>query len=599
MSADDDLRRLALAEGIATDWHDAWGQHRQVSVDTLRALLSALWVDVSSPQAVADSLRRQGVVKVKAGPALDETLDQRRCFDVPGSGAWGLGVQVYALRSPGDGGLGHFGAVAQLAEKAAKKGADALGISPVHALFAADPGHYSPYAPSDRRFLNGLLCDPEVGEDRDWQLIEYPDALIARMANLKLSFAKYRSASDFVEFRKKAGPDLENFARFEALHQHFFASDPALWDWRRWPAPYRHPDSADVQAFAGAHAEAVDFHIYLQWLANRQLGEAQDRARAAGMSIGLIADLAVGMHPAGARAWADRDAFLTGISIGAPPDLLGPQGQNWGLSAFSPKGLRESGCAAFRADLEAAMRHAGGIRLDHVMGLSRLWCIPEGASATEGAYLSMPFQDLLDLVVRQSQARRCVVVGEDLGTVPPGLREILEDRNIMGTRVLWFERENDGRFIPAERYPAEATATTSTHDLPTIMGWWLGRDIDWRVRLGHAAEEAARAERARDRLALWQALRHRGLVGNDVPPQALDPASAAAVAAFVGATPSRLVLLPLEDALLMEEQPNLPGTTTEHPNWRRRIPTPTAELLEGEAVGSVLRALDGARKRSR
>lgn len=588
MSADDDLRRLARAEGIATDWRDAWGQHREVSVDTLRALLAAMQVDVSSPAAVADALERQNVVKVNAGRALDNSPVQERCFAVPPGRPWGLGVQVYALRSPGDGGLGHFGALAELAEKAAEKGADALGISPVHALFAADPAHYSPYSPSDRRFLNGLLCNPEGGDDRDWELIEYPDALVTRMENLRISFDTYKRDPDFQQFRRQAGTDLENFARFEALHQHFFSAEPALWDWRNWPAAYRHPTHPQVEAFAAAHAEAVDFHIYLQWLANRQLSEAQARARAAGMSIGLIADLAVGMHAGGARAWADRNALLTGVSIGAPPDLLGPQGQNWGLSAFSPKGLVETAFAPFRADLDTAMRHAGGIRLDHVMGLQRLWCIPEGAPADQGAYLRMPFQEMAALVARKSRERRCIVIGEDLGTVPDGFREELEGRNVMGIRVLWFECDADGQFLPPGRYPASSIATTSTHDLPTIMGWWLGRDIDWRDRLGQGGD---RDQRARERAALWRAL---GRAGD--PPQVLDPEAASAIAAYIGSTPAALVLLPLEDALLMEEQPNLPGTTVEHPNWRRRAPHATADLLGGAAVGQVLQALDRARK---
>lgn len=588
MSADDDLRRLAAAEGIAPDWQDAWGHWRRVSPDTLRALLTAMRVDVSTPAAVDEALQSRNVVKVKAGPVLDEAVAPARCFPVPEGRRWGLGVQVYALRSPGDGGLGHFGALAQLVEKAAERGADALGISPVHALFAADPGHYSPYSPSDRRFLNGLLCDPEVGDDRDGPLIEYPDVLIARKANLRLSFERDRDDPDFLSYRMTADRPLIDFARFEALHEHFFVADPAHWDWRSWPADCRDPAGAGVASFAAARPDAIDFHIYLQWLANRQLGAAQERARKAGMAIGLIADLAVGMHPGGARAWADRGSLLTGVSIGAPPDLLGPTGQDWGLSALSPKGLLETGCAAFGQDLDAAMRHAGGIRLDHVMGLKRLWCIPEGASAAEGAYLAMPFRQMMELVARKSIEHRCVVIGEDLGTVPEGFRDDLDSRNVMGIRVLWFERGEGGAFLPPDRYPPGSIATTSTHDLPTIVGWWKGRDIDWRDRLGQGGD---RDERRRDRAALWHALGQSG-----EPPEVLDTEAVSAIAAHIGATRAPLVLLPLEDALLMEEQPNLPGTTVEHPNWRRRAPLPATELLAGEPVRRVLQALDRARK---
>jgi 4-alpha-glucanotransferase len=382
----------------------------------------------------------------------------------------------------------------------------------------------------------------------------------------------------FGRYRAEQGEPLERHACFEALHAFFMAQ--GLSDWRQWPPRFRDPASPEVADFARAQAVDVRFHVFLQWLADAGLAQAQQAARDAGMAIGLVSDLAVGMDGGGSHAWAHPGDLLSGLEVGAPPDLLNTQGQTWGLTALSPRALIQSGFAPFLSTLRAAMRHAGGVRIDHVLGLKRLWLVPQGAPAGEGAYLHYPLDDLLNLVALESHRHRAIVIGEDLGTVPHGLREQLADLGIMGMRVLWFERDpmsgHGAGFLPPGQWPRDAVALTATHDLATAAGWWLGRDIDWRERIGIGGDVASsRAERARDRAALL-----RACAGRSDDPATVPPDTAVDLAIDqVAATPASLAIVPLEDLLGLVEQPNLPGTVDEHPNWRRRLPLPADGLL--------------------
>ncbi len=538
---------------------------------------------------------------------------------------WGTGAQLYGLRGGGDGGLGHLGLLPGLARAAAEAGADALAVSPLHALFAADPGAFSPYSPSHRAMLNGWMADPgglpgligrealmagldmaaEAAALEALPLVDYARALPLRLGLLRALFSRFLALPEaaepreaFASFRLAGGATLENHARFEALHAHHFARDPSAWDWRGWPAPYRDPTSEAVDRFAAEHAGEVTFHAFLQWLAAHQLDAAQAASRQAGMEVGLIADLAVGNHPGGSRAWSGTAALLPGVSIGAPPDLLNTVGQDWGLTTFAPGPLAAAGFTPFIEDLRAAMAHAGGIRLDHVMGLSRIWCIPAGAKPHEGAYLRFPVADMLRIVAAESEKAKAIVIGEDLGTVPDGYGETLAAHGLYGIRVLFFEREGAG-FAPPHRYAAHATATSTTHDLATVAGWWEGDDIPLRGNLGllmpGETEEQAREARGHERGALWHALVEHGEAQGE-PPARAEHQLGLAVARFLGATPSPLVLLPIEDATMTREQPNLPGTVTEHPNWRRRLPRPAERMLGEEPALSILGALDGARR---
>jgi len=534
----------------------------------------------------------------------------RRCFTVgdaaPDRKLWGAAAQIPSLRDQVETGFGGFGTLAEAARALAGQGADALAISPAHALFPADVSRFSPYAPSSRLFLNILYADPRlVGADLapgdSGELIDWEQAIPARLAALRTAFAARSDAvaQQVAAYRAKGGAELKHHAIFDALHAHFF--DTGARGWQGWPAEYHDPDGEAVQRFAAEHAEEVEFFLFAQWLAKASLDAAQQAATGAGMAIGLISDLAVGMDSGGSHGWSRPNDLLQGLSIGAPPDLLGPQGQDWGITSFAPLALRRSDFAGFIGTLRAALDHAGGIRIDHILGLRRLWVIPHGAPSPEGAYLTYPLDDMLRILAIESNRARAIVVGEDLGTVPEGLRPKLAARGVYGMNVLWFERDKHGAFTPPAEWRAEALAMTGTHDLPTVSGWWHGRDIDWAWKLGRSgadSEDEDRTTRHKDRGKLWQAFQQSGAVPSDKPvPDEHDawPVIEAA-AAHVGSTPCELAILPLEDLLGLQEQPNLPGTTDEHPNWRRRLPAPLPELLQREEVQRRAQAITRSRR---
>jgi 4-alpha-glucanotransferase len=540
---------------------------------------------------------------------------------------WGIAAQVYGLRRGGDGGIGDLENVALLAESAARAGADMLALSPLHALFTAEPHRYSPYSPSTRLFLNPLYAAPALlfGADRVAQaaqdagvapelarleglpLVDWPAAAEAKLTLLRALFGQFFAGAgndaalqaDFARFRADGGTLLADHAVFEALQAERVRHDPRHGDWRAWPADLQNPRGPAIAAFAEANRREVLFHQFLQWVAERSLSRAQDRARAAGMRIGLIADLAVGMDPAGSHAWSRPQDILRRLAIGAPPDLFNRRGQGWGITSFSPHALRRTGFAPFIATLRAALRNAGGVRIDHAMGLQRLWLVPDGASAADGAYLSYPLTDMLRLLALESQRHRAVVIGEDLGTVPDGFRPAMDTHGLHGMRVLWFERQKDS-FVPPARWDEAAAAMTSTHDLPTAAGWWTGADIALREEHGQLADQKQadlQAERESDKAALWDAIVAAGIAGGD-PPADTDSFVLAALE-FVASSACRLCLLPLEDVLAETEQPNLPGTIDEHPNWRRRQQTETESLLDDPAVTDRLRAVDRRREDER
>jgi 4-alpha-glucanotransferase len=544
-----------------------------------------------------------------------------------GARPWGLAAQVYGLRRDGDGGIGDAECVAQLAESAARLGADMLALSPVHALFPAEPHRFGPYSPSSRLFLNplhaapGLLFEParivaaaaqagvedELARLERLDLIDWPAAAHAKLALLRALFAQFSAddaipdalRADFAQFQADGGELLAAHARFEALQAEQVARDPGGGgDWRNWASDLRDARGPTVAAFARAHRREVLFCTFLQWVADRSLNEAQQRARRAGMRIGLIADLAVGMDPTGSHAWSRPDDILNGLSIGAPPDLFNPNGQQWGITSFSPHALRTGGFAPFLATLRAALRNAGGVRIDHAMGLRRLWVVPEGASPADGAYLNYPLTDMLRLLALESHRHRAVAVGEDLGTVPEGFREAFDQHGIHGMRVLWFERDHDG-FTEPTRWDRGAMAMTSTHDLPTLAGWWQGADIALRAEHGVLGPDQRpadlEAERDTDRAALWRAITRSG-AGSGPPPVQPDRFVDAALSHVAGSA-CALCLLPLEDVLGQVEQPNLPGTIDEHPNWRRRTLGLAADLLDAPAPARRLEAVAEARGR--
>ncbi|AKM32290.1 4-alpha-glucanotransferase [Pandoraea faecigallinarum] len=558
---------------------------------------------------------------------------------------WGMSVPLYGLRSEGDGGLGHYGALADAAAAVAAHGAHALAISPAHAMFGARPAQYSPYSPSNRQWYNvahidpAALCGmPEAMEaarrlrlisgyaQRERQrLVNWPAASVARLQVLRHLYDQREhwlsadQAGSLKRFRRDGRDSLEAHARFEMLHERLHSTHGD--DWRRWPPGLRSPWAPQAERLAFEHADAVTFHVFLQWLAFQGLHDAHRQAQAAGMEIGLIADMAVGVDSTGSEAWSDAGHLLEGISLGAPPDAFNPAGQVWGLTTFSPWAFQQRGYRPFIAALRAALAFSGGVRIDHVLGLSRLWVCPAGAPASAGAYLRYPLDELLAIVALESSRHRAIVIGEDLGTVPADFRARVATQGVLGTDVLWFARDDvppgpkktPRAFLDPSQWRVDAVATTSTHDLPTAVGWWTGRDIAWRVRLAPSSIDARIARRVRreDRTALWQAMSAAGVVnesGHAAAPQPPGPASDArmaerlpspagrapstapldAIVDFVALAPSALVLLPIADAIGAQEADNLPGTTTEHPNWRRRLRAPADALLREPDVASRL-----------
>ena len=553
----------------------------------------------------------------------------------PGARSWGLTAQLYGLRSERDWGIGDFGDLALLCRKAGALGAAAVGINPLHALFAAEPRHFSPYSPSSRAWLAYLYLDvtqiPGFADDAAAQALA-PDAMIAAargadlvdyaaVATLKRPVleALYRRfrirergsgsrlGSAFRAFRKEGGEALTAFATFEALHEHFINSGGPF-SWHAWPPAMRDPKSPAVAQFARAHRRRVEFFQFLQWQADRQLGEAAAAGRAGGLGVGLYRDLAVGVNPHGAEAWADQGLVVPDAAIGAPPDPLSRAGQNWGLAPINPLALCRRGFAPVIAALRANMRHAGILRIDHVMSLQRLYWIPSGCPATAGAYVNYPFHDLLRLVALESRRQGCAVVGEDLGTVPDGFRETMQRASVLSYRIFMFERRGDGGFIAPGDYPPLAAASAATHDLATLKGFWLGRDIEWRRRLGlypDAAAEATEAdERRRDRRQLLEALGGEGLLAPgrfaEFLPDDGEPAYGAelgeAILAYLARARARLMLVQIEDVAGEAEQANLPGTTEAHPNWRRRLSARLEEVLAGPEMARVAALVTAARR---
>jgi 4-alpha-glucanotransferase len=641
------LHALAAAIGVERTWRDAEGRDQIVADEPLAAILGALGYPAYGDRAIRASLRQRAeerlappvflsadigvqlslpsslsqavqaelalegggvrLLPIERGvlPAITELGYHRLVVAgreitlavappacpspaglVGGKRLWGPAGQIPSLRGDAPRAYGDLADLAGAVSLFAARGADAVAVSPLHALLPGRGERFSPYAPSSRLFLNGALADPAlagcpiVPPSEASALIDWPAALPQRLATLRRCFAAApadlrRQALDWAE---RQGPALARHALFDALAVHHHDNGPG---WRYWPREYRRPDSPAVARFASEQAEELEFHIFIQWLADRSLEAVQMAAEAKDMAIGLITDLAVGIDPCGSDGWAMRDALLSGLTIGAPPDPLGPDGQNWGLTSFSPNGLIATGFTPWIATLRSALRHARGVRIDHAFGLARLWVVPEGGRAMDGAYLSYPFTNLLRLVALEAHRAGAIVVGEDLGTRPPGFAEAAADKGILGMHVLWFERAADGCFASPGAFAPSAVAMTGTHDTATIAGWWCGRDIDWNRRLGRGSDWTE-AEKARetDRTLLWSAIGG----GTPEPPADAPQAVVDAVVTHIAQVGSDLVIVPLEDLLALEEQPNLPGTIDEHPNWRRRLPGPLARLLDEPAT---------------
>jgi (1->4)-alpha-D-glucan 1-alpha-D-glucosylmutase len=550
-----DLDRRCEAFGIALRYTDIWGHEHATPEATKRALLAAM--DADAPVAPA---------------TLPAPV---RCHALPaGTRVFGPVVQLYALRSRRNWGMGDFTDLATLAQFSAAHGAHFVGVNPLHEPFLDRPGDASPYSPSTRLAQNPLYLDVEAIEEfrtcdaarrlvasdpfaarlrglRAARFVDYPGVWSAKRQVLRLLYEDFQRTPTFDDFAQREA--LQEAARFDAIQ-----ARAGAWGWPAWP-----------EGTAPADDHEAGFFLYLQWQADLQLARAHDAARRAGMSIGLYRDLAVGANPGGAETWQSPSLFARDVHVGAPPDEFNRTGQDWGLPPWIPHRLRERGFAPWSELLRANMRHAGALRIDHVMAMARLYWIPGGMKPADGAYVRYPLADMAARLAQASAAARCLVVGEDLGTVSDELRATLRESGVLSYRVLYFERDADGAFKHPQTYPAQALVSISTHDLPTLRGFWAGTDLAHRVRLNLFPDDATRRQaheaRARDRAALSRAVfgeTRETLTDDDV----------AAVHGYVARTPCALMALQLEDVFGETEQANLPATLDhQHPNWRRKV----------------------------
>ena len=550
----------------------------------------------------------------------EEALGSRRAF--------GLLANLYSLRTTSGFGHGHFGDLAALARFAGRAGAAVVGVNPLHAV----PNRglaFAPYSPSSRLYRNVLYLDPEAvpelaGSEEARALVELPQlrrrrdalraaaridhesvlaAVLPLLRALHLAFRRSAStggarAEAYAAYRRREGEALDLFATWEVLAERLAAPGEAFaGEWWRWPEPYRDPRSPTVARIASAEALAIDFRRWLQFELDCQLAGAASAAREAGCALGLYQDLALGAGRASADTWMAPASFGAGASIGAPPDAYAPEGQDWGLPPLHPQRLRSDGYRPWSRILRAAFTHAGAVRLDHAMSLVRLFWIPEGCPGSEGAYVAYRSDELLGVLALESRRQGAVVVAEDLGTLPPGLTELLADWGLLRSAVLRFERDADGSFRPAERVPGRALATLGTHDLPPLPGFLSGVDLALRRSAGALGSDeelaAARAERDAERAALEGRLRQDGLLG-DAPPDAGELVRASH--AFLARTPAVLVAASLDDLAGEEEPVNLPGVPIErHRSWSRRMQRALEELAR---CPEVERRLAPLRQRS-
>lgn len=518
---------------------------------------------------------------------------------------WGISVQLYGVRSRRNWGIGDFRDLADLLKWGASLGAAMIGVNPLHALL---PGAISPYSPSSRLFHNPLYLDiesiAEFREDaaiqaatrsarfqrrlerlRHAPLVEYEavtDLKWRMLRRLYRTFSHHHlkrhtaRARQFHRFVREQGEPLERFATFEALSRRFTRrGEPTAWI--SWPEAYRHPSSPAVRRFTVKRCHDIGFYQYLQWQCQLQLARAAKTAARIGLPIGLYTDFAVGIDPNGADAWAYQDVLVSGASVGAPPDRFSPKGQDWGLRPPHPVRLRETRYRFFIESYRRNLQHSGLLRLDHAMNLFRLFWVPQGHPATEGAYVTYPADDLLGILSLESRRQQVIVVGEDLGTVTSEIRASLMQHGLLSYRLLLFEKTTTGAFAPPYRYPAQAMAAVTTHDLPTLRGFWRGRDIEQKERLGLYPDgrlpDADRAARERDRIALIRALKQaRVLHHTDGHGDAsFEDELTLAVYRYLARTPCYLLAVTLEDLLGDLETPNIPcADPRRYPVWRRK-----------------------------
>jgi 4-alpha-glucanotransferase len=559
-----------------------------------------------------------------------------KCFEpaaiIDGRKLWGIAVQLYSLRSRSNWGIGDFHDLEMLVRWGAVHGAGFIGVNPLHALAPADPERSSPYSASSRHFLNVLyiavpsvaeyatcaavqarMADPQtlhrLDELRARPLVDYLGVADLKFEILALLFqefsgkhlaARSERGRNFLEFVAAQGRPLQLHARFDALDRFFRATRGCASGWMSWPQEYRDVEGGAAERFARIHAPEVEFYAYLQWLAHEQLAKAQALTRELGMPIGLYGDYAVGANPSGSETWMDQASYSLGAEIGAPPDPLALRGQGWGIPPQDPAAMLAQRLQGFVTLIRNNMSCYGALRLDHVMSLCRLWWVPAGCAATEGAYVHYPLQQLLTVLSLESARNSCLVVGEDLGVVPDEMRQAMPEFGLYHYKVLLFEKIS-GRFRRPEEFVRRALAQATTHDMPTLRSYWEARDIELRRRLLHypsaELENDVVRERDQDREMLLSALREQGL--NPAQPNApLEPYTAAlghALHLYLARSVTALVALQIEDLLGMIDPVNVPGTHREYPNWQRKVTEDLEDIAARRDLALQLDEINRAR----
>jgi 4-alpha-glucanotransferase len=644
------LYAKAQSLGIQTDYIDGQGHRRVTDPAALQALLDALppqtprrfidqpvivrsghpvptklseaasfpvrWKILTGRKVIAEGETRDRIVQwpqrlpqgvhrlhlTDAASVSEEVpllVAPERAFGGDFDRCWLLAVQLYGVRSARNWGMGDFTDLRALIELAHQLGADGVGLNPLHALFDDRPGDCSPYSPNSRLFLNALYIDVEKVHGfradaaiknalallRANDVVDYVAVAGLKWRALRSAYTVFKanptldSWQDFERFRGQHAPLLSRFACFEMLRHKF--NTP----WWEWLEEWRQPDDAKCARLRkGTDAAEIEFIEFVQWTADRQLGACKTLAQKLGMKVGLYLDVAVGVQSDGFDAWNEQVAISRHLGVGAPPDPLNTAGQDWGLAGFNAAGLEITSFEPYRAMLRASMRHAGAIRLDHVLGLKRLYLVPRGFGPENGAYVQMPFTALLAATAQESTAHRCVVIGEDLGTVPEGFREQMTDWGIWSYLVMMFERDDHGAFRGIDHYWANALVTFNTHDLSTYAGWRSFSDLKVKRSLGIDPGESDEAR--------WHAL---AMLDDVLARHAIERHDLHAVAGFLARTKSRLMAISLEDLLGLVEQPNIPGTVNEHPNWRRRLPVSIDHISSAIDVAALK---DATRERS-
>lgn len=537
---------------------------------------------------------------------------------------WGAIIQLYTLRSAQNWGIGDFSDLQQFLGEIARKGGDFVGLNPIHALFPANPESASPYSPSSRLWQNIIYIDVSAvdafrksEEAQAWfarpdiqarlqavrykDYVDYAEVMTLKLDGLRLAFeyfSQYQAQTDFEQFIEESGESLLIQATFDALHQWLSAQYPEQWGWDYWVTQYQDYQHEAVQCFQNEQAALVRFYMWLQFVAREQLKACNKLVQQLNMNIGFYRDLAVGVAHNGAETWADKSLYVLDASIGAPPDMLAPQGQNWGLSPMHPAVLTQRAYQPFIDLLRANMQDCGALRIDHILGFMRLWWVAQGQSAQNGVYVKYPLADLLAILALESQRHQCLIIAEALGTVPDGILEALEEKGIFAYNLFYFEDEN-GAAKPLVNYPYRAMTTLSTHDLPTVRGYWQGYDFELGQKYGVYPNADVLAFAQNDRVTrkanILAAMAENGekiegeatLVSGEFVRQ-LQRYAAHTHSALFGTQP--------EDWLNMLEPVNIPGTGSEYPNWRRKLAMSTDRLFTLPQVESLLGEIDKIRK---